>query len=254
MSSSLRTVTSLLHTGISPNSINKDFVPCSWKESIIFIKTLQQQAASLDVINTKSFVPLFIRAGDLHLHAWFGIVKNFAVYVLLCKSTIPWCNGWIIPAERKIVPWHWKPMANITTNITSGSRNGTVTVFTMNWNSHEDVLSNKFNLCRVAPQIVAPASTGPTVLASCQGSHPITIESRLNVVERWCPMTARGLMNSLPGKQFYVYISNFTDKPANHPKDIRFRVKRPQHASYTQEVMSQPYGKIRDQFQHSAIK
>lgn len=55
-----------------------------------------------------------------------------------------------------------------------------------------------------------------------QGAGFTMIEAQCNVVERWCSMTARSVMDIPPAMQFYFFISNSTAKLINLPKLMIF--------------------------------
>lgn len=76
----------------------------------------------------------------------------------------------------------------------------------------DNALCDKDHFCRVARQITIPAHTQATVLVSCQGYKIKTIETNCNFGEGRYSMNARGLMQVLPGKLFYVYIAKFNGK------------------------------------------
>lgn len=60
-SNAILTVASLLDTDAGPNSINEDFLPAAWNESIKSIKSLQLWTAIHEVMNVEGTVPVFIR-------------------------------------------------------------------------------------------------------------------------------------------------------------------------------------------------
>lgn len=59
--------------------------------------------ANPSVVSIEGIVSPFVPRGDLHLRAWFGLVANLAVDVLLGTSFINRCIKGIFPSERKIV-------------------------------------------------------------------------------------------------------------------------------------------------------
>lgn len=79
---------SLLDTGAGANSVNKDFLSCRWKESVILIKRPPLPTASREVVNAEAIMPLFVRIGVLCMRAWLKIVRNLATYILLGTSYI----------------------------------------------------------------------------------------------------------------------------------------------------------------------
>lgn len=85
------------------------------------------------------------------------------------------------------------------------------------------------------------------VLVRWQCAGFMKIETNCNVLERQCSMTAQGLMDSLPGKPFYVCIESFRAKLVNRPK---FMIVAPssnsRHASYTRNMMSCICWKMKD--------
>lgn len=68
-------------------------------------------------------------------------------------------------------------------------------------------------LCSVVHQVMRPAYLQAAVLVSRCRVGFMTIEIHRNVVGRRCSITARGLMDILPGRPFFVHIANLTAKP-----------------------------------------
>lgn len=58
----------------------------------------------------EGFVPLFICMGDLHVQAWFEILENLAVQVLIETSFINRCRHRMFHTGRKVVPRNSKPV------------------------------------------------------------------------------------------------------------------------------------------------
>lgn len=56
------------------------------------------------------------------------------------------------------------------------------------------------------------------VLLSFEGTGIMKIKTHYNVVERQPSMTPGGLLNILPGKPLYVYMTNLAARPINLPK------------------------------------
>lgn len=153
----LQTVASLLDTGTGPNLINKELLPPVWKESVKPIQSPQLRTVNRKVDSTEGIVPLFISIGDLLVRAWFRIVGNPTVDVLLEKSFINRCIRSIFPIKRNVDPWHSRPVANISTksaNILIWADN---TVFKGHSHSEDDASSDEANLCLcVRPVTVSP--------------------------------------------------------------------------------------------------
>lgn len=206
----LLSAASLLDMGAGPNLTNKDFQPPAWKESIRLIELPQLSSSIRDVLSIEGLGPLFICIGNLRLRAWFEIVEDLATEVFPGTSFTDRCILRIVPIEREIVPWHMKPVANISTKTAIDSVNAYNTVFNVNKNSHDEALSDE--LCPVARQITKPPHTKAAVLVLCQRAGFMTMEIHGNVVERHCYMTARGLMDILLGKPFHIYNPNVTAK------------------------------------------
>lgn len=119
---------------------------------------------------------------------------------------------------RKIFPWDSKPVAIISKGTVINSINADSTVLNVNTKSQYDASSDEFNLCCLGRQVQLPAHAKPAVLLRCQGAGIMTIETHGHVVEHWYSMNARGLMDSLRGMPFFIYIANIKDKQVNLPK------------------------------------
>lgn len=156
--------------------------------------------------------------GDLLVYAWFKIFENLSIDVLLRTTFIGRCTHRIFRVEQKIVPWHSKPVEIISTNNAINLTNADNSVFSVNNHSRKDASSKEFNLRRVARQVRMLENKQAAVLVSCQSFGTMTIEIHGNVIERRCSMTARGLMNILLGKRFYIYILIVMANRVNLPK------------------------------------
>lgn len=64
----------------------------------------------------------------------------------------------------------------------------------------------------IARKVTIPAYSQAAVLVSSCGAGIMTIKTHTYVVERRCSMSARGLMDILPGKSIYVYSANHMAK------------------------------------------
>lgn len=114
-SKSMLTVARLVLTGISPNLVNKNFLPLVWRKSVKTIRSPPLHTLNCEVVSVDGIVPLFVHLGDLRVCTWFGVVDNLAVNLLLGTSFIDPCIGEIFPTERKVVPRHSRPVAITST-------------------------------------------------------------------------------------------------------------------------------------------
>lgn len=120
--------------------------------------------------------------------------------------------------EHKIIPWHSKPVAIISTKTEINLINADNTVFSVMTKSHDDASSDKFDLCRVARQKAIRMCMQSAVWINCQGAAPMTTETHGILVQRRCSMNVRGPTDILTGKTFYVCIANMTANPVTLPK------------------------------------
>lgn len=65
------------------------------------IKYSSLHTANHEVVSVKGIVVLFVRMGDLRVHAWFRVVQNLAVYVLPWTKLIDRCTRAVFPSARK---------------------------------------------------------------------------------------------------------------------------------------------------------
>lgn len=172
---------------------------------------------------------LFIQIEELLVPAWFGIVENLAVDVLLGTSLVDWCIRSIFPTEQKVVSWSLRPAAINLTKAPINPIHADITVFNMH--TDKDTLDNEQYLCRVEKQITILAHMPAAILMCSQGPGLIKIETHCNIVERRCSIAVRGLMDIFPTKSFHVYVAKLTANPGNVPN-------LPHHASSTPGIMS----------------
>lgn len=108
------------------------------------IKSLQLQTASRKVVNIEVTMPLFIGMGDPRVRAWFGLFENLAIDVLLRALFIDRCIRKVFYTESKIVLWHSRAVAIISTNSAINSIKANNTVFTVNTHSQDYASSEEF--------------------------------------------------------------------------------------------------------------
>lgn len=75
----------------------------------------------------------------------------------------------------------------------------------------------KLNLCHVVHQDTILVYMQAAVLVACRDAGLLKIENHGNHLERRCSKTARGVLGTLPGKPYYVFMSNVKAKPVNLP-------------------------------------
>lgn len=90
-SNAVLTVASLLNTGARPNPVNKNFLQSAWRKSLKTIRSPPLRPANCEVGFVEVIVPLFVRMANLTVLAWFGVVQNLAVDVVLGTSFIDRC-------------------------------------------------------------------------------------------------------------------------------------------------------------------
>lgn len=100
----MHTLVSLFDTGASPISVKKDFLPLTWRKSTKTNKSTLLGTANCKVVSFEGIVSLFVCMGGLRMSAWFGVVKNLAVDVLLGTSFIDRRIWGIFLIEQKFVP------------------------------------------------------------------------------------------------------------------------------------------------------
>lgn len=103
-------VTGLLDLGAGSIIVNKEFLPCRWKEIKNQTNLPPLRKANCEVAKVEGSVPLFVRTGDIHVLAWFGVVENIEVDELLGTLFIDQCISVTFPTESKVVFWHLRPL------------------------------------------------------------------------------------------------------------------------------------------------
>lgn len=101
--------------------------------------------ASCKIVNIEGVGPIFIRIGDFRACGWFEIVENLARDFSLGELFIDRCIHEMLQTERKIVPWHSKPLAILSRKTPICSTNPYNRVFKVNENSQDDDSSDEFN-------------------------------------------------------------------------------------------------------------
>lgn len=135
----------------------------------------------------EGIVPLFDGMADLRLGAWFPIVENLAGNVLLITLLIDGCICKMFPTGPKIVPWHFTPVATISTMTAINSINFDNTVVSVNTRSQDQASRDELNLCFVVHQEEIPAHMQAPVLVSGQAAGIMTIATQSNVLNADVP-------------------------------------------------------------------
>lgn len=99
-SNDLLTVQILLDRDRSPNLIDEHFLWAVCNKPAQSTQSPQLQAANHKAVNREGILPLFTRIGDLCVCAWFGIVENPTVDILLGTSFIELCIHGMFPTEK----------------------------------------------------------------------------------------------------------------------------------------------------------
>lgn len=86
----MKSVAAVLDTGAGQTLIDSRFIPSDWSNRIKMVRDPKLTGATSEKRNLTGFILLHIRLGDLRVRAWFGVVENFAVKVLLGTSFIDW--------------------------------------------------------------------------------------------------------------------------------------------------------------------
>lgn len=244
-------VTSLLDSDASPSILKNDFLPLAWKKSVTLIKWPQLRSASGGAVHKEGIVVLLICTGDPRNCAWFEIVENLALYVLLDTSFIECYIRALIPNGRKVVPSHSKPTASFLARMAINLININDTVFNRNINLPNDASCDKSILYRIAHPSSIPAPAQGAVSVSCQEGGIITIETHYNIVHRLCTMNAQCLMD--------IYLESHFMSTLQLWQEIRLICRGAwkslprqmyQHASHMQELISGSCWKWRVGLQH----
>lgn len=70
------------------------------------VNSLSLRTTKNPAVQTDNIIPMFVRIGDLPVRAWFGVIENLAVDVLLGTSFIECCIQGIFTSECKVVLCH----------------------------------------------------------------------------------------------------------------------------------------------------
>lgn len=77
------TVSSLVDTGAGPDLLYKDSLPPAWRRSMKMIESPPFPIENCQIVTVEGIVPLIACMDDLTMCAWFKVVDNLAVEVLL---------------------------------------------------------------------------------------------------------------------------------------------------------------------------
>lgn len=144
-------------TGTSPNVVNKDFLPWAWRKSTETIESQLFRTLNRKVESVEGIVPFLVCMCYLRVCTGFEKVENLAVDVVLGTSFTDCCIWRIFPSERKVVLWHTKPLAVISTQkkvntIASGPKEADVHTTISRGSPIEEN-----HLCCIARQFMIPA-------------------------------------------------------------------------------------------------
>lgn len=171
---------------------------------------------------------MFVRIGDFCVRAWFGVVDNLAIDVLLGKSFNVRCIRGIFPSEGKVVTWNSRSISILSSLLSVISLFSDTSVLnvksahtTKSNHVYHDKEEEKFHLRRVSLQMKLHPFIQAEVSLRWQGESQLlveTVETHPNIIERRSSITAMGIMDKLPGVPFYILIANMSAKAASQPK------------------------------------
>lgn len=212
------TLESILDTGVDPKFVNKDLLSRCGKEPIKSIKSPQLQTENCQVVSVKSIVPLFVGVADSCVRAWFATFENLPVDGFLGTSLIDRCIRRIFPTERKVFPWHSMPAAIFKTETVINSIYNHINVLDSYKKASKDIVRDKHHLCPVARLMTLLHHSQSTEFVRCQDAELMTVDTHCIIGPHPCSMNAHGLIEILPARLFYVYISSLRAKPENLKK------------------------------------
>lgn len=133
--------------------------------------------------------------------------------VLLGTSFIYHFIKVIFQSERRVVPYHSKPVAILPTF-------GNDPIATILDDEEEE--DSDGALFRVARQEWLPTMSDSTFLLNTIESGLMLIESHMNISKSRVAVTASVTIDVVPGRPFQVFVANFSDSSAHLPKHILF--------------------------------
>lgn len=137
---------------------------------------------------------------------WFGIVKDFAVNLLLCMSFIDLYVQVIFPSERSHRPWHSRAVYILTQS--SEASNAILSADPEYATGPADETTH--NVVFAKPVTLAPYSHTPYMVASkCSGL--LAIEPKTIQASRSSLQVARNIIEVTPDKPFYVLLANVSE-------------------------------------------
>lgn len=110
----MKPVTSVLYTGAGPNLADSRIILSHWKEKNKARCGPSRSTTGIQSIAVIGVILLHVRIKYLKVRAWIGIVDNLSVSLLLGTYFIDHFLKGIFPSDRKIVPYHSKPVPILT--------------------------------------------------------------------------------------------------------------------------------------------
>lgn len=93
-----------------PILVNTFLVHLTLRTPLLASRFLKHWSANKRPTRSESFIPFHFQIVDLSIRVWFGVVTSVAVDLLLGTSFIHRYVQEKFPSERKLVPWHSRPV------------------------------------------------------------------------------------------------------------------------------------------------
>lgn len=115
LSNAMLTVEKIVDARAVLDMLNNGILLPAWKMSMKSIKSPPLRPVNHEVVPVQGIMARSIQIANLCTRAWFKVVDNLAVHVLVVTSFIDRCICSDILHWAKIVPWHWRPAVILCT-------------------------------------------------------------------------------------------------------------------------------------------
>lgn len=140
-------------------------------------------------MSIESTIKLVVLLGGPHIHVTFGAVDKFIVKIFLGTSYIDRSIARIFPLERRIVPFHFRPVAILGSYSFEEATNAMVNDHSdcndvQKTNEHDDKHTGNLSIpVRMSRQCVIPPFSGSPLLVTKSAAGIVTLKPHSNITK-----------------------------------------------------------------------
>ena len=214
-------VKAVLDTGAGPNIISLRRLPAAWQSLIKPVKDPGLVTASRQSLPVHGTILLTLRIGQLQMRVAFLVVSRLAADMILGTTFIDRHVRAILPSARKIALKGAPSVPIIGETKKKGTPPPTAAEPQVDRpNTTRTPASTVSRKIRLARRVTVPPMSQTQVEVQSDIGGLSFLQNHPKMVHKHLALMANGVMELYPKRSFRVLLSNFSDQPANLPKNM----------------------------------